>query len=274
MRARESDATQVPTVYWAQRRDRIFLKFDVKDCVKESVAVVVERAYPVETLALAQAYVGTSHISFTCDGLCFGGACDDAKESIVNGDFVCEKKEAFHAMKGRANGETVVNEGKENVNASGSKRSLPATKTGDDDLELTTASRAERTMSETRMMTENRAIDANARKQKYAISLELYNSVLSHSCAKITTTDKSVFVVLFKPKETTHWPRLLATREKFRHIKTDFDAWKDEDDEVAEKNKFTFDANKMLRIDQYEDAELFDDISSDDEDMPDLTEML
>jgi hypothetical protein len=30
----------------------------------------------------------------------------------------------------------------------------------------------------------------------------------------------------------------------------------------------------MLKIDQYEDAELFDDISSDDEDMPDLTEMV
>lgn len=30
----------------------------------------------------------------------------------------------------------------------------------------------------------------------------------------------------------------------------------------------------MLNIDQYEDAELFDDISSDDEDMPDLTEMV
>ena len=30
----------------------------------------------------------------------------------------------------------------------------------------------------------------------------------------------------------------------------------------------------MLKIDQFEDAELFDDISSDDEDMPDLTEMV
>ena len=113
------------------------------------------------------------------------------------------------------------------------------------------------------------------KKHTHAIELELYNAVLSNQIShKLTVTDKTVHLVLFKPKPTPHWPRLLATREKFRHVKTDFDSWKDEDEELEDENKFTFDANKMLKIDQYEDAELFDDISSDDEDMPDLTEMV
>ena len=113
------------------------------------------------------------------------------------------------------------------------------------------------------------------KKQTHAIELELYNAVFSNQIShKLTVTDKTVHLVLFKPKPTPHWPRLLATREKFRNVKTDFDSWKDEDEELEDENKFTFDADKMLKIDQYEDAELFDDISSDDEDMPDLTEMV
>ena len=113
------------------------------------------------------------------------------------------------------------------------------------------------------------------KKQTHAIQLELYNAVLSTKIShKLNVTDKTIHLVLFKPKPTPHWPRLLATREKFRHVKTDFDAWKDEDEELEDENAFTFDAKKMLNIDQYEDAELFDDISSDDEDMPDLTEMV
>ena len=192
-------------------------------------------------------YVGTSVVVFSCESLDVCGEEEEEKEGILMIDD-CSVETVGEKLKRQAFG----GEDEEEEEAS-------PTSVVDGQQRLRSPLSRER----------------RRKKQTHAIELELYNAVLSNQIShKLTVTDKTVHLVLFKPKPTPHWPRLLATREKFRHVKTDFDSWKDEDEELEDENKFTFDANKMLKIDQYEDAELFDDISSDDEDMPDLTEMV
>ncbi|CAB3990954.1 prostaglandin E synthase 3-like, partial [Paramuricea clavata] len=44
------------------------------------------------------------------------------------------------------------------------------------------------------------------------------------------TTRELTFVLKKKDASTTFWKRLLETKDKIAHIKTDFDKWKDEDD--------------------------------------------
>ena len=212
----------LPTVLWAQRRDRIFLTFEIKNAIRDEIQLEVRNPYPLEAMekeegkGAALGYVGTSVVVFSCESLDVCG--EEEEEEEASPTSVVDRQERLRSPLSR---------------------------------------------------------ERRRKKQTHAIELELYNAVLSNQIShKLTVTDKTVHLVLFKPKPTPHWPRLLATREKFRHVKTDFDSWKDEDEELEDENKFTFDANKMLKIDQYEDAELFDDISSDDEDMPDLSEMV
>ena len=192
-------------------------------------------------------YVGTSVVVFSCESLDVCGEVEEEEEGILMIDD-CSVETVGEKLKRQAFGGEDEDE--------------------DEASPTSVVDRQERLRSPL-------SRERRRKKQTHAIELELYNAVLSNQIShKLTVTDKTVHLVLFKPKPTPHWPRLLATREKFRQVQTDFDSWKDEDEELEDENKFTFDANKMLRIDQYEDAELFDDISSDDEDMPDLTEMV
>jgi hypothetical protein len=244
-------------VLWAQRRDRIFLTFEIKNAIRDSIQLEVRNPYPLEAMeeeegkGAALGYVGTSAVVFSCESLDVCGEEEEEKEGILMIDD-CSVETVGEKLKRQAFGGEEEEEEEEEEEAS-------PTSVVDGQQRLRSPLSRER----------------RRKKHTHAIELELYNAVLSNQIShKLTVTDKTVHLVLFKPKPTPHWPRLLATREKFRHVKTDFDSWKDEDEELEDENKFTFDANKMLKIDQYEDAELFDDISSDDEDMPDLTEMV
>ena len=253
----------LPTVLWAQRRDRIFLTFEIKNAIRESIKLEVRNPYPLEAMeeeegkGAALGYVGTSVVVFSCESLDVCGEEEEEKEGILMIDD-CSVETVGEKLKRQAFGGEDEEEEKVKVKEEESSKAASPTSVVDHQRLRSPLSRERR-----------------RQKQTHAIELELYNAVLSNQIShKLTVTDKTVHLVLFKPKPTPHWPRLLATREKFRHVKTDFDSWKDEDEELEDENKFTFDANKMLKIDQYEDAELFDDISSDDEDMPDLTEMV
>lgn len=247
----------LPTVLWAQRRDRVFLTVEIKNAIRDSIKLEVRNPYPLEAMeeeegkGAALGYVGTSVVVFSCESLdVCGEEEEEEKEGILMIDD-CSVETVGEKLKRQAFGG-------EDEEEESSKAASP-TSVVDGQQRLRSPLSRER----------------RRKKHTHAIELELYNAVLSNQIShKLTVTDKTVHLVLFKPKPTPHWPRLLATREKFRHVKTDFDSWKDEDEELEDENKFTFDANKMLKIDQYEDAELFDDISSDDEDMPDLTEMV
>ena len=243
----------LPTVLWAQRRDRIFLTFEIKNAIRDSIQLEVRNPYPLEAMEEEEGkgavfgYVGTSVVVFSCESLDVCGEEEEEKGILMIDD--CSVETVGEKLKRQAFGGEEEEEEEE----------ASPTSVVDGQQRLRSPLSRER----------------RRKKHTHAIELELYNAVLSNQIShKLTVTDKTVHLVLFKPKPTPHWPRLLATREKFRHVKTDFDSWKDEDEELEDENKFTFDANKMLKIDQYEDAELFDDISSDDEDMPDLTEMV
>ena len=245
----------LPTVLWAQRRDRIFLTFEIKNAIRDSIQLEVRNPYPLEVMEEEEGkgavlgYVGTSVVVFSCESLDVCGEVEEEEEGILMIDD-CSVETVGEKLKRQAFGGEDEDEDEDEASPT------------------SVVDRQERLRSPL-------SRERRRKKQTHAIELELYNAVLSNQIShKLTVTDKTVHLVLFKPKPTPHWPRLLATREKFRQVQTDFDSWKDEDEELEDENKFTFDANKMLKIDQYEDAELFDDISSDDEDMPDLTEMV
>jgi hypothetical protein len=283
----------LPTVLWAQRRDRIFLTFEIKNSIRDSIRVEVENPYPVsdamedgDVVGMAgEPYVGTSVVVFSCESLVYCEEDGDGRkeEGILMIDD-CSVETVGEKLKRQAFGGE--EEGEEDVgNEKVTKPRTPDSSLHSSGTTTTTTIEGERIETQPgvpRKSSPTSVVDHHSplsrrrsKKQSHAIQLELYNAVLSTQIShKFTFTDKTIHLVLFKPKPTPHWPRLLATREKFRHVKTDFDSWKDEDEELEDENKFTFDANKMLKIDQYEDAELFDDISSDDEDMPDLTEMV
>jgi len=277
----------LPTVLWAQRRDRIFLTFEIKNSIRDSIRVEVENPYPVSDAMedgnagmAGEPYVGTSVVVFSCESLTY---CEEdeggrKEEGILMIDD-CSVETVGEKLKRQAFGgeESVANERVTKPRTPDSSiHSSETTSTAIKGEGIEIQAGVPRKSSPTSVVDHHSPLSRRqSKKQSHAIQLELYNAVLSTQIShKLTVTDKTIQLVLFKPKPTPHWPRLLATREKFRHVKTDFNSWKDEDEELEDENKFTFDANKMLKIDQYEDAELFDDISSDDEDMPDLTEML
>ena len=262
----------LPTVLWAQRRDRIFLTFEIKNAIRDSIKLEVRNPYPLEAMEKEEekggallGYVGTSVVVFSCESLdVCGEEEEEEKEGILMIDD-CSVETVGEKLKRQAFG------GEDKEEEEGEECPLKGEKSG----QSSKAASPTAVVDSQEHLRSPLSRERRRKKQTHAIELELYNAVLSNQIShKLTVTDKTVHLVLFKPKPTPHWPRLLATREKFRHVKTDFDSWKDEDEELEDENKFTFDANKMLKIDQYEDAELFDDISSDDEDMPDLTEMV
>ena len=262
----------LPTVLWAQRRDRIFLTFEIKNAIRESIQLEVRNPYPLEAREEEEGkgavlgYVVTSTVVFSCESLDVCGEEEEEKEEGILMIDDCSVETVGEKLKRQAFGGEDEEEEEE-----GEECLLKGEKSGQSSKAASPTS----VVDGQQRLRSPLSRERRRKKQTHAIELELYNAVLSNQIShKLTVTDKTVHLVLFKPKPTPHWPRLLATREKFRNVKTDFDSWKDEDEELEDENKFTFDANKMLKIDQYEDAELFDDISSDDEDMPDLTEMV
>ena len=279
-----TSSSLLPTVLWAQRRDRIFLTFEIKNAIRDSLDIEIANPYPVEKIESGEPFVGTSEVRLTCESFLSGGCLESGEPGegarvLMIDD--CSVETVGEKLKRQGFG---GEEEDESVNESVEKPRMPAltspcqkTTDGIDGERIENQPTHSSETSSPRSVPERNRdpFPGGRKKQTHAIQLELYNAVLSTKIShKLNVTDKTIHLVLFKPKPTPHWPRLLATREKFRHVKTDFDAWKDEDEELEDENKFTFDAKKMLKIDQYEDAELFDDISSDDEDMPDLTEMV
>ena len=107
----------------------------------------------------------------------------------------------------------------------------------------------------------------------YAASLELYGSVRGPNAIAIKRTPRNFALEIPKTTSGAHWPRLLLTTQKFRHVATDFDSWLDEDDEDAQLNAFKFNLSSLEKISNYEDKEyLFPDVDDDDDDMPDMTD--
>ncbi|CAL6293757.1 unnamed protein product [Bathycoccus prasinos] len=242
----------LPTVLWAQRRDRIFLTFEIKNAIRESIQLEVRNPYPLEAREEEEGkgavlgYVGTSAVVFSCESLDVCGEEEEEKEEGILMIDDCSVETVGEKLKRQAFGGEDEEEEEE-----GEECLLKGEKSGQSSKAASPTS----VVDGQQRLRSPLSRERRRKKQTHAIELELYNAVFSNQIShKLTVTDKTVHL--------------------FRNVKTDFDSWKDEDEELEDENKFTFDANKMLKIDQYEDAELFDDISSDDEDMPDLTEMV
>ena len=108
----------------------------------------------------------------------------------------------------------------------------------------------------------------------YACALELFGSVGASARAEIKRTSRAITVTFPKTTVAGHWPRLLLSKEKFRHVGTDFDLWLDEDDELAADAAFKFDLNSLEKISNYEDkGYYFPDVDDSDDDMPDMTDV-
>ena len=79
----------LPTVLWAQRRDRIFLTFEIKKCDSRSIQLEVRNPYPLEAMeeeegkGAALGYVGTSAVVFSCESLDVCGEEEEEKEGIL-----------------------------------------------------------------------------------------------------------------------------------------------------------------------------------------------
>jgi hypothetical protein len=69
-----------------------------------------------------------------------------------------------------------------------------------------------------------------------------------------------------------HWPRLLRSKEKNPHVKTDFDKWVDEDEEDEADRAEAFDLSSLESMSKYREDDFVDPADSDDEDedMPPL----
>ena len=69
-----------------------------------------------------------------------------------------------------------------------------------------------------------------------------------------------------------HWPRLLRSKEKNPHVKTDFDKWVDEDEEDEAVRAEAFDLSSLESMSKYREDDFVDPADSDDEDedMPPL----
>ena len=78
----------LPTVLWAQRRDRIFLTFEIKNAIRDSIQLEVRNPYPLEAMeeeegkGAALGYVGTSVVVFSCESLDVCGEEEEEKEGF------------------------------------------------------------------------------------------------------------------------------------------------------------------------------------------------
>ncbi len=75
----------------------------------------------------------------------------------------------------------------------------------------------------------------------YELELQLYGEV-SKEESKVSVNDRNVVLVLLKSHPGPHWPRLLRAKGKApRHVKVDWNLFKDEDEEEEDENKAAFD---------------------------------
>ena len=78
----------LPTVLWAQRRDRIFLTFEIKNAIRDSIQLEVRNPYPLEAMEEEEGkgavfgYVGTSVVVFSCESLDVCGEEEEEKEGF------------------------------------------------------------------------------------------------------------------------------------------------------------------------------------------------
>ena len=68
----KTTSSLLPTVLWAQRRDRIFLTFEIKNAIRDSLDIEIANPYPVEKIESGEPFVGTSEVKLTC-GSFLGG---------------------------------------------------------------------------------------------------------------------------------------------------------------------------------------------------------
>ena len=97
----------LPTVLWAQRRDRIFLTFEIKNAIRDSIQLEVRNPYPLEAMEEEEGkgavfgYVGTSVVVFSCESLDVCGEEEEEKGILMIDDCSVEtvgeklKRQAF-----------------------------------------------------------------------------------------------------------------------------------------------------------------------------------
>ncbi|KAJ1975531.1 p23 chaperone protein wos2 [Dimargaris xerosporica] len=67
--------------------------------------------------------------------------------------------------------------------------------------------------------------------KSYAFELEFYKEINPEESKK-AATDRNILMILNKADhDNDYWPRLQKPKQKPNYLKTDFDKWKDEDDE-------------------------------------------
>ncbi|KAK3273202.1 hypothetical protein CYMTET_18546 [Cymbomonas tetramitiformis] len=104
--------------------------------------------------------------------------------------------------------------------------------------------------------------------ETYELELEFYGPINKED-SKIQFGQRNIFLVIKKKEEGPHWPRLLKASGKAPHfLKTDFNLWKDEDEEDEEADGF--DLSSMDAMANFAGGPDEDEADSDDEDLPDL----
>lgn len=102
----------------------------------------------------------------------------------------------------------------------------------------------------------------------YELRLELYGLVEPDE-SKIAVNPRYLFIVVAKQTTGPHWPRLLkAEGRPPKNVKVDWDKWKDEDEEDAERNHKEFnvgDLDDMHKFDEYADEEMDSEGENDEE---------
>ena len=71
----------LPTVLWAQRRDRIFLTFEIKNAIRDSLDIEIANPYPVEKIESGEPFVGTSEVRLTCESFVVSSGGGGGSES-------------------------------------------------------------------------------------------------------------------------------------------------------------------------------------------------
>lgn len=105
-------------------------------------------------------------------------------------------------------------------------------------------------------------------KEKYELSLEFFGAIAKAE-SKIQLGQRNIFMWVKKAEVGPYWDRLLKEKGKPHFLKTDFNKWKDEDDEEDVGASPGFDLSQMGDMSQFAD-DADDGEDSDDEDIPGL----
>lgn len=115
-----------------------------------------------------------------------------------------------------------------------------------------------------------------AQNSDHEVMLELFGDIDPERSGCQHNDRQAFFTLVKKDQNASYWPRLTKEHKKFHFLKTDFNKWKDEDDESddEEKEEFNLDAmmNSMggLNSGDLAGAPDGEEEDSDDEDLPDL----